>query len=185
MEDVIEAFDRLVRAGKVRALGASNFTAERLGRALSLAGEMGMSRYEVLQNEYHLLERGKLEGELQRLCLAETVGVLPFYGLASGYLTGKYRSEADYGKSIRGDRMAKYLEGRGPAVLAVLDDIAAETATSPAQVALAWVAAQPAVTAPIASARTLDQLEELIGAMLLELTPAQLAQLDEVSAGIA
>jgi hypothetical protein len=182
MEDVVEAFDRLVRAGKVRSLGASNFTAERLGRALSLASEMGMSRYEVLQNEYHLLERGKLEGELQRLCLAEAVGVLPFYGLASGYLTGKYRSEADYGKSIRGDRMAKYLEGRGPAVLSVLDGISSETGATPGQIALAWVAAQPAVAAPIASARTPEQLEELLGAMELELTSAQLAQLDEVSA---
>jgi hypothetical protein len=182
---VIEAFDRLVRAGKVRALGASNFTAERLSRALSLAGAMGMSRYEVLQNEYHLLERGKMEGELQRLCLDEDIGVLPFYGLASGYLTGKYRSEADYGKSIRGDRMAKYLEGRGPAVLSVLDEISAETGSTPGQVALAWVAAQPGVTAPIASARTLEQLEELIGSMEIELTPAQLARLDDVSASTA
>ncbi|HYI41621.1 MAG TPA: aldo/keto reductase [Allosphingosinicella sp.] len=182
MEDVIEAFDKLVRAGKVRALGASNFTAERLGRALSLAGEMGMSRYEILQNEYHLLERGKLEGALQRLCLAEDIGVLPFYGLASGYLTGKYRSEADYAKSVRGDRMAKYAEGRGPAVLAVLDGIAAETEATPAQIALAWVAAQPAVAAPISSARTVEQLEELIGAMILELTPDQLDRLDSVSA---
>ncbi|MGZ8285096.1 MAG: aldo/keto reductase [Allosphingosinicella sp.] len=185
MEDVIEAFDRLVRAGKVRVLGASNFTAERLGRALSLAGEMGASRYEVLQNEYHLLERGKVEGALQRLCLAENIGILPFYGLASGYLTGKYRSEADYGKSIRGDRMAKYLEGRGPAILSVLDEIAAETGATQGQIALAWVAAQPAVAAPIASARTLEQLEELLGAMTLELTPAQLARLDEVSAAPA
>jgi len=183
MEQVIEAFDRLVRAGKVRALGASNFTAERLGQALSLSREMGMSRYEVLQNEFHLLERGKLEGELQRLCLAEQIGVLPFYGLASGYLTGKYRSQSDYGKSVRGDRMAKYVEGRGPEILAVLDDIAAQTRASPAQIALAWVAAQPAVAAPIASARTLEQLEELIGAMELDLTPGQLAQLDEVSVG--
>ncbi|HYJ83148.1 MAG TPA: aldo/keto reductase, partial [Allosphingosinicella sp.] len=181
MEAVIEAFDRLVRAGKVRALGASNFTAERLGRALSLADDMGTSRYEVLQNEYHLLERGKLEGELQRLCLDEEVAALPFYGLASGYLTGKYRSEADYGRSVRGDRMAKYLEGRGPAVLAVLDEIAGETGATQAQIALAWVAAQPAVAAPIASARTLPQMEELLGAMNLELTPAQLARLDEVS----
>ncbi len=185
MEEVIEAFDRLVRAGKVRALGASNFTADRLGRALSLAAEMGMSRYEVLQNEYHLLERGKLEGELRSLCLAQDIGVLPFYGLASGYLTGKYRSEADYGKSIRGDRMAKYLEGRGPAVLSVLDEIAAETGATQGQIALAWVAAQPGVAAPIASARTLDQLEELIGAMELQLTPAQLGRLDEVSAASA
>jgi aryl-alcohol dehydrogenase-like predicted oxidoreductase len=182
MEDVIEAFDRLVRAGKVRALGASNFTAERLGRALSLAKEMGTSRYEVLQNEFHLLERGKLEGELQRLCLAEEIGVLPFYGLASGYLTGKYRSEADYGISVRGDRMAKYVEGRGPAVLAILDEISSETGATLAQIALAWVAAQPAVVAPIASARTPEQLEELLGAMTLELSPAQLARLDEVSA---
>ncbi|HEX8527079.1 aldo/keto reductase [Allosphingosinicella sp.] len=185
MEAVIEAFDRLVKAGKVRALGASNFTARRLARALSLARELGMSRYEVLQNEFHLLERGKLEGELQRICLAEEIGVLPFYGLASGYLTGKYRSEADYGKSIRGDRMAKYLDGRGPAVLSVLDEISAQTGATAGQIALAWVAAQPAVAAPIASARTLDQLEELIGAMALELTPAQLATLNEVSAGSA
>ncbi|HEX8449180.1 MAG TPA: aldo/keto reductase [Allosphingosinicella sp.] len=181
MEDVLGAFDRLVKAGKVRSLGASNFSAERLGQALALAGEMGMSRYEVLQNEYHLLERGKLEGELQRLCLAQDVAVLPFYGLASGYLTGKYRSPADYGKSVRGDRMEKYLEGRGPAVLGVLDEIAAETGATQAQIALAWVAAQPAVAAPIASARTLDQLEELIGAMELELAPEQLERLDAVS----
>ncbi|HEX8469452.1 MAG TPA: aldo/keto reductase [Allosphingosinicella sp.] len=185
MEEVIEAFDRLVKAGKVRTLGASNFSAERLGQALVLAGEMGTSRYEVLQNEFHLLERGKLEGELQRLCIAENIAVLPFYGLASGYLTGKYRSAADYGKSIRGDRMAKYLEGRGPAVLSVLDEVSAETGATQGQIALAWVAAQPAVAAPIASARTLDQLEELIGAMELELTPAQLARLDEVSSAPA
>jgi hypothetical protein len=182
MEDVIEAFDRLVKAGKVRTLGASNFTAQRLGRALSLAREMGASRYEVLQNEYHLLERGRLEGELLRLCLAEDIGVLPFYGLASGYLTGKYRSESDYGKSIRGDRMAKYLEGRGPAVLAVLDDIAAETGATQGQLALAWVAARPGVAAPIASARTPEQLDELLGAMKLQLTPAQMTRLDAVSA---
>lgn len=183
MEDVAEAFDRLVRAGKVRALGASNFTAERLRRALALARESGASRYEALQNEYHLLERGKLEGELQRLCLDEQIGVLPYYGLASGYLTGKYRSERDYGQSVRGDRMAKYVEGSGPAVLAVLDGIVAETGATHAQVALAWVAAQPAIVAPIASARTLGQLEEMIGAMALELTPDQLARLDEVSGG--
>lgn len=183
MEQVVEAFDRLVKAGKVRALGASNFTAERLRLALAVAGEMGMSRYDVLQNEFHLLERGKLEGELQQLCLAEGIGVLPFYGLASGYLTGKYRSAADYGKSIRGDRMAKYVEGRGPAVLAVLDEVASETGATQAQVALAWVAAQPAVAAPIASARTPEQLDELLGAMTLELKPDQLARLDSISAG--
>jgi aryl-alcohol dehydrogenase-like predicted oxidoreductase len=180
---VLEAFDRLVTAGKVRALGASNFTADRLAEALALSARLGLARYEVLQNQYHLLERGKLEGGLLQLCLAEEIGVLPFYGLASGYLTGKYRSEADYGKSVRGDRMAQYVEGRGPGVLAALDEIAAETGATPAQIALAWVAAQPGVTAPIASARTLEQLEELLPAMTLELNEAQLARLDEASAG--
>jgi aryl-alcohol dehydrogenase-like predicted oxidoreductase len=182
MEEVLQAFDRLVREGKVRALGASNFTAERLGRALSLAGEMGTARYEVLQNEYHLLARESFESGLQPLCLAEEIGVLPYYGLASGYLTGKYRNEADFGKSVRGDRMAKYVEGRGPAVLAALDEVAAETGATPAQVALAWLAARPAVTAPIASARTSGQLDELLGAMELDLTKAQLDRLDAASA---
>jgi aryl-alcohol dehydrogenase-like predicted oxidoreductase len=185
MEEVLEAFDRLVRAGKVRALGASNFTAARLAEALAVSDRLGLARYEVLQNEYHLLARTDFEDALQPLCLAEGVAALPYYGLASGYLTGKYRSEADYGKSIRGDRMAKYVEGRGPAVLAILDEIAAESGATPAQVALAWVAAQPAVAAPIASARTPEQLEELLGAMELDLTQAQLARLDEVSAGTA
>jgi aryl-alcohol dehydrogenase-like predicted oxidoreductase len=182
MEEVLEAFDRLVREGKVRALGASNFTAERLGQALALSERLGLARYEVVQNEHHLLARTDFEEALQPLCLAEGIAALPYYGLASGYLTGKYRTEADYGKSIRGDRMAKYVEGRGPAVLAVLDEIALQKGATPAQIALAWVAAQPANAAPIASARTPDQLEELLGSMTLELTAEQLERLDEVSA---
>jgi aryl-alcohol dehydrogenase-like predicted oxidoreductase len=181
MEETLEAFDALVRAGKVRALGASNFTAERLGEALAVSARLGLARYEVLQNEYHLLARDEFEGPLQGLCLAEGIGVLPYYGLASGYLTGKYRSEADYGRSVRGDRMAKYVEGRGPAVLAALDEVAAETGATPAQIALAWIAAQPAIAAPIASARTPEQLEELLGAMELELSAAQLARLGAAS----
>ncbi len=107
--------------------------------------------------------------------------MLPYYGLASGYLTGKYRSEADYGRSVRGDRMAKYVEGRGPVVLAALDRIAAEAGATPAQIALAWIAARPSIAAPIASARTAEQLEELLGAMELELSASQLAQLDSAS----
>lgn len=185
VEESLEAFDALVRAGKVRALGASNFTAERLAESLAASARLGLARYEALQNEFHLLQRTELEGGLQQLCLAEGIGVLPYYGLASGYLTGKYRSEADYGLSVRGDRMAKYVEGRGPAVLAALDEIAADTGATQAQIALAWVAAQPGVTAPIASARTLDQLEELLPAMTLTLDAAQLARLDEASAGTA
>jgi aryl-alcohol dehydrogenase-like predicted oxidoreductase len=183
VEEVLEAFDKLVREGKIRAIGASNFTAQRLGEALSVSARLGLARYEVLQNEYHLLAREEFEGGVQQLCLAEEIGVLPYYGLASGYLTGKYRSEADYGQSVRGDRMAKYVEGRGPAVLAALDEIAAETGATQAQIALAWLAARPAVAAPIASARTLEQAEELIGSMTLELTPAHLAGLDAASAG--
>jgi hypothetical protein len=181
VEESLAAFDALVRAGKVRALGASNFTAERLAESLAVSASHGFARYEALQNEYHLLERQGFENGLQRLCLAEGIAALPYYGLASGYLTGKYRSEADYGKSVRGDRMAKYLEGRGPAVLAALDEIAAETGATQAQIALAWIAAQPAVAAPIASARTADQLEELLGAMELELSRSQLARLDSAS----
>lgn len=181
MEEVLTAFDRLVREGKVRALGASNFTADRLAEALAVSARLGLARYEALQNQYHLLERGGFEGELQRLCLAEDIGALPYYGLASGYLTGKYRSEADYGKSVRGDRMAKYVEGRGPVVLAALDEIASETGATQAQIALAWIAARPAIAAPIASARTPEQLEELLGAMELELSASQLALLDAAS----
>ncbi|MFL6857255.1 MAG: aldo/keto reductase [Allosphingosinicella sp.] len=181
LAESLAAFDRLVRDGKVRALGASNYSAERLGEALAIAERDGLARYEVLQNEYHLMARDKFEGALQRLCVERNIGVLPYYGLASGFLTGKYRSPADQGQSVRGDRMGKYLNPRGFAVLAALDEIAAETGTSPAQVALAWLAAQPAVAAPIASARTPEQLEELIGAMALELSGEQIERLTRAS----
>ncbi|HEX8223133.1 MAG TPA: aldo/keto reductase [Allosphingosinicella sp.] len=181
MEEVLEAFDALVHAGKVRALGASNFTAERLAEALAVSDRLGFARYEALQNEYHLLARDSFEGGLERLCLSEEIGALPYFGLASGYLTGKYRSEADYGRSVRGDRMAKYVDGRGPTVLAALDEIAAETKATQAQIALAWIAARPAIAAPIASARTPEQLEELLGAMTLELSASQIARLDSAS----
>lgn len=180
-EETLEAFDRLVREGKVRVLGASNFTADRLAEALAVSDRLGLARYEVLQNEYHLLAREDFESGLQQLCLAEEIAALPYFGLASGYLTGKYRSAADYGRSVRGDRMAKYVEGQGPVVLAALDEIAAETGATQAQIALAWISAQPAVAAPIASARTPDQLEELLGAMELELSAAQLARLNSAS----
>lgn len=185
VEETLEAFDRLVREGKVRALGASNFTADRLAESLAASKPLGLARYEVVQPEYHLLAREEFESGLQPLCLAEEVGVLPYYGLACGYLTGKYRSPADYGQSVRGDRMAKYVEGRGPVVLAALDRIAAETGATPAQIALAWVAARPGVAAPIASARTLAQLEELLGAIDLELSAEQVARLDSASSPVS
>ena len=181
VEESLRAFDRLVRDGKVRALGASNYAPESLAAALDVSEREGLARYDVLQPEYHLMNRDGFEAGLQQLCLARDIGVLPYYGLASGFLTGKYRSSADQGKSVRGDRMAKYLNPRGHAVLAALDDIAADTGTNPSTVALAWLAAQPGVTAPIASARTPEQLEDFIGALTLALDAGQLAQLDAAS----
>jgi len=181
VEESLRAFDRLVRGGKVRALGASNYAPDSLARALDFSAAEGLARYEVLQPEYNLMARGGFEGGLQQLCLERGLGVLPYYGLASGFLTGKYRSAADKEQSVRGGRMDKYLNARGHAVLEALDAVSAETGTNPSTVALAWLAAQPAVTAPIASARTPEQLDDFIGAMELELGAEQLARLDAAS----
>jgi aryl-alcohol dehydrogenase-like predicted oxidoreductase len=181
VEESLRAFDRLVDDGKVRAIGASNYAADSLARALDFSEAEGLARYEVLQPEYHLMGRETFEGGMQRLCLEREIGVLPYYGLASGFLTGKYRSPDDQGKSVRGDRMGKYLNARGYAVLAALDEIAAETRTNPSTVALAWLSAQPGVTAPIASARTPEQLEDFIGALELDLTREQIGRLDGAS----
>jgi len=182
LEETLGAFDRLVRAGKVRAIGASNYSAERLAAALDLSEREGLARYEVLQPEYNLMARDSYEGGVQGLCLARNIGVLPYFGLASGFLTGKYRSEADFGKSVRGSRMAAYLDERGRRVLAALDDVAAEAGATPAQVALAWLAAQRGITAPIASATSVEQLEELLGVMTLELGAGQLERLSAAAA---
>jgi aryl-alcohol dehydrogenase-like predicted oxidoreductase len=176
-EDVLAAFGKLIDAGKVRALGASNFSAERLGSALEAAKREGLPRYEVLQPEYNLVSRGKFEGALQDLCVAENIGVVPYYGLASGFLTGKYRSADDLGQSVRGGRMGALLEGKGAAVLAAMDAVAAETGASLAQIALAWLATQPGVTAPIASATSVAQLDELIGSWDVALSAEQLERL--------
>ncbi len=181
VDESLATFDALVKAGKVRALGASNYSAESLDRALDISEQQGLSRYEVLQPEYNLVSRAKFEGPLQQLCIERGLGVLPYYGLASGFLTGKYRSRADEGKSVRGGRMTKYLEGNGLAVLDAMDEVAGETGASLAQIALAWVAAQPGVTAPIASATSVEQLDELVGAMKLELSADQIQRLDEAA----
>jgi aryl-alcohol dehydrogenase-like predicted oxidoreductase len=177
LEETLAAFDRLVRAGKARALGASNYGAGRLAEALDLSAREGLARFEVLQPEYNLMARDTFEGPLQQLCIDRGLGVLPYFGLAAGFLTGKYRSAADKGKSVRGARMDAYLNERGLAVLAALDAVAAEAGATPAQVALAWLAAQPGITAPIASATSLEQLEELLGVLTLELSPDQLERL--------
>ena len=181
-EDVLAAFGKLIAAGKVRVLGASNFTAARLRSALDLSREGSLPRVGVLQPEYNLVSRGKFEGALQDLCVAENVGVMPYYGLASGFLTGKYRSDADLGQSVRGGRMTELLTGKGAAALAALDAVAAETGATLAQISLAWLAAQPGVAAPIASATSAAQLTELLPTMTLTLSDDQLARLTDAGA---
>ena len=181
-EAVLEAFGTLVDAGKVRVIGASNFHAARLKSALDVAAAKDLPRYHVLQPEYNLVSRHKFEGQLQDLCVEHNIGALPYYGLAAGFLTGKYRSAADLGKSVRGGRMTELLEGKGKAVLVAMDAVAEETGASLAQIALAWLTAQPGVTAPIASATSVQQLEELLGSMTLELTIAQLDRLTNAGA---
>lgn len=182
-EETLSALDRLVRAGKVRALGASQISAERLDQALAVSAANGLARYSVLQTWYSLLERPRYEDGLAGVALRHGLGVCTFYSLANGYLTGKYRSEADLAKSVRGERVADYLNGRGPAVLAALDEIAGETGATVAQVALAWTAAQPGVAAPLASATSLAQFDELLGSLSLELTGEHLDRLCAASGG--
>ncbi|WP_260598764.1 aldo/keto reductase [Sphingomonas endolithica] len=181
-EDALAAFGKLIDAGKIRALGASNFHATRLKSANDAAKAHGLPHYHVLQPEYNLVSRHKFEGELQNYCVTNNIGVVPYYGLASGFLTGKYRSADDLGKSVRGGRMSALLEGSGKDVLAAMDGVAAETGASLAQIALAWLAAQPGVTAPIASATSVAQVEDLLGAMTLELSADQLEQLSTAGA---
>jgi aryl-alcohol dehydrogenase-like predicted oxidoreductase len=181
LEETLEAFDRLVRAGKVRALGASQIEAPRLERALDISQANGWTPYSILQTWYSLVERPRFEDALGPLAQARGLGVATFYSLANGYLSGKYRSRADLGKSVRADRVEEYLEGRGPRILAALDEVGAELGATPAQVALAWTAAQPGVTAPLASATSLTQLDELLGSLRLALSEDQLTRLDQAS----
>ena len=178
-EDVLEAFGKLVDAGKVRVIGASNFHAARLKSAVDAAKTSDLPRYHVLQPEYNLVSRTKFEGELQDYCVTENIGVLPYYGLASGFLTGKYRTKDDLGQSVRGGRMGELLDGKGKAVLEAMDSVVEATGATHAQVALAWLIAQPGVTAPIASATSVKQIEDLLPAMVLELTKDQLEALTD------
>jgi len=184
LQETMAAFGELIAEGKVRAIGASNFTAARLAEANAVAAQLGVPRYECLQPHYNLVERKVFEAELEPLCRAQSLGVINFFGLARGFLTGKYRSEADLGKSPRGGGVKKYLEPHPMRVLAALDAVAAECKATPAQVALAWQMAQPGITAPIASATSVEQLQELMGAARLVLSLPQRAALDAVSAGL-
>ena len=179
LDEVLGAFAELVDAGTVRAIGASNYSADRLAEALRVAEEAGLPRFTVVQPELNLLDRAQYEGALQDLCIAEGLGVVTYFSLASGYLSGKYRSVDDIGQSARGPRVKPYVEGKGPAMLAAMDRIAAETGATLSQIALAWVAAQPGVTAPIASATSVAQLDEIMDSEDIILTAEQLGLLTE------
>ncbi len=183
LEETLEAFTRLVEAGKVRAIGASNYTAERLAAALDASERDGLARYESLQPDYNLMDRADYERTLEPLCAARGLGVINYFGLARGFLSGKYRSEADLDKSrARGAGVKQYLNPRGLRVLDALDAVAARTGSRPATVALAWLMARPSITAPIASATSVAQLRDLTDAAALNLDAEALASLDAASA---
>ena len=181
LADSLGAMDALVRAGKVRAIGLSQYNAERLDEAMTTAEAEGLIRPCALQTWYNLVERPKLEGKLRATAMAHGLGIVPFYGLANGFLTGKYRSKDDLDKSTRGLRNVEYLEGRGMRVLKALDRVATETGAALATIAIAWTNAQPGVTSTLASATSVRQLEELLAALRLRLTPDQIKLLDEAS----
>lgn len=182
LEETCEAFAALVKAGKVRAIGASNFGAERLAQAVAVSRTLGVPGYQCLQPLYNLYDRSEYEQQLEQVCSRERLGVITYFSLASGFLTGKYRSMSDLSKSSRGQGVRKYLTDRGARILGALDAVAAAHATSQAAVALAWLLARPSVTAPIASATSVEQLHDLVAATRLVLDGAQIAELDRASA---
>jgi aryl-alcohol dehydrogenase-like predicted oxidoreductase len=183
LEETLGAFSDLIKAGKVRAIGASNYSAERLAQALKVSEDNGLPRYETLQPEYNLIERANFEAELQPLCVRENIGVIPYYSLASGFLTGKYRSEADLSKSAgRGQNVKKYLNERGHRILKALDTVADQHRSNPTRVALAWLASRPSISAPIASATSPEQLDDLIASATLVLSASDMELLDQASA---
>lgn len=183
MDETLEAYGRLVKAGKARAIGASNFSPDRLAESLETSVDKGLPRYETIQPKFNLYDRDQVEGALARLTADEGVGVIPFYGLAAGFLTGKYRSEADLeGRARAGTIKRDYMNDKGSRVLAALDEAAKAVSATQAQVALAWIMAHPAITAPIASATSVAQLEELMAAARLVLPAEVIAKLDTAGA---
>jgi aryl-alcohol dehydrogenase-like predicted oxidoreductase len=182
-EETLGAYQKLMAAGKIRTIGASNYTAPRLAQALEASRKNALPRYEVLQPHYNLYARSDYESELEPLCLKEQIGVVSYFALASGFLTGKYRTAADAAKSARGKGVVdKFLNARGLKILAALDDVGRRHGSSPASVALAWQIARPSITAPIASATTVEQLNDLIAATRLHLDAADIEQLNSASA---
>ncbi|WP_207430023.1 aldo/keto reductase [Sabulibacter ruber] len=181
-EETVEAYDRLIKAGKIRAIGASNIKAGRLRQALEISQQHNLPIYQSLQPEYNLYSRQEFETDLEPLCLEAGIGVINYYALASGFLTGKYRSEEDLNKSQRGGGVKRFLNERGFNILHALDEIAAKHNANPAQISLAWLMARPSITAPIASATSLEQLADLTKAAQLELSQEDIAALDQASA---
>ena len=182
LADTLGAYEVLIKAGKVRTIGASNYSAERMEEALTVSKKNNLPRYESMQPNYNLYDRADFEAKLQDVCVRNDVGVISYFSLASGFLTGKYRSEADLVKSARAQMVKKYLNDKGHRILGALDRVAKETSSTPARVSLAWLMAQPGITAPIASATSLPQLEDLFAATRLQLDAGQLKQLDTASA---
>ena len=179
LEETVDAFAQLIKQGKVRVIGASNYTADRLAEALEVGQRHSLPRYESLQPHYNLSERAGYEAALEPLCLEEKLGVIPYFSLASGFLTGKYRSEADLSKSPRGQGVKKYLNERGFRILAALDQVAQNLHATPGKVALAWLMARPSITAPIASATSVEQLGDLIDATNLKLDAESIELLNQ------
>ncbi len=179
-QETLAAYAQLLAAGKIRAIGASNFNAGQLAASLTVARENNLPSYQVLQPEYNLYDRSSFEGELRTLCIDEHIGVVTYYSLASGFLTGKYRSKDDLGKSVRGGRIDKYLDARGLALLKALDQVAQAHSAQPGEVALAWLIAREGVTAPIASATSVAQVHSFGRAAQLTLSPSELAALTAI-----
>jgi aryl-alcohol dehydrogenase-like predicted oxidoreductase len=182
VDETLEAYAQLIKQGKVRHVGASNYDTNRLGAALAASKSKGLPRYETLQPHYNLIDRADFEAGLEALCLKEKLGVIPYYSLASGFLSGKYRSEADLGKSARGAGIKKYLNERGFRILKGLDEVSARHKATQAQTALAWLIARPSITAPIVSATSVAQMEDIAKSARLKLTATDIAQLDAASA---
>src|SRR5208282_3681813 len=181
LEETLEAYAQLIKQGKVRAIGASNYSSERLVEALKVSKQHGLPRYESLQPHYNLYERAGYEKELEPVCLKEGIGVIPYFALASGFLTGKYRSENDLAKGPRGQMVKKYLDERGFRILAALDEVAAKLHSTLGKVAIAWLIARPSITAPIASATSVEQLKDLVEAASLQLDPGSIETLNQAS----
>ena len=178
-EETLGAFDKLIKAGKVRSIGASNFDAEQLSAALATSAQAGLPAYEVIEPEYNLYDRGAFDGALRELCIEKNIGVVTYFSLASGFLSGKYRSAADLEGRNRGRMVGKYLNERGMAILDALDEVSANHSATQAEVALAWIIAQEGVTAPIASATTVNQVESFAKAASLNLSAEEVARLTD------